>query len=215
MYKCISKKDSFKNLTLNKDYEGTEVGNFIEVINDSNVKARYDKKYFETVVPRPRIRRINMIDFINEFIFFNHYLVISRDRDNDDEVSINITYRERNNDFTLFFDQTRNSCGIRFIDGIEQLINLVSIIETNLPDNVEISEYNKSQFLVELLRKVILYFEEIDHSFVFYMFTTHPDSRIILSEFDRLFTSTAEELNPNSGNDIKVWVASRIQLGID
>lgn len=209
MYKCISKKDSFKNLTLNKDYEGIEVGNFIEVINDSNVKTRYNKKYFETVVPRPRIRRINMIDFINEFI------VISRNRDDDDEVSINITYRERNNNFTLFFDRTRNSCGIRFIDGIEQLINLVSIIKTNLPDNVEISEYNKSQFLVELLRKVILCFEEIDHSFVFYMFTTHPDSRIILSEFDRLFTSTAEELNPNSGNDIKVWVASRIQLGID
>jgi len=209
MYKCINKKDSFKNLTLNKDYEGTEVGNFIEVINDSNVKTRYDKKYFETVVPRPRIRRINMIDFINEFI------VISRNRDDDDGVSINITYRERNNDFTLFFDQTRNSCGIRFIDGIEQLINLVSIIETNLPDNVEISEYNKSQFLVELLRKIILYFEEIDDSFAFYMFTTHPDSRIILSEFDRLFTSTAEESNPNSGNDIKVWVASRIQLGID
>lgn len=208
MYKCISKKDSFKNLTLNKDYEGTEVGNFIEVINDSNAKTRYDKKYFETVVPRPRIRRINMIDFINEFI------VISRDRD-DDENSINITYRERNNDFTLFFDQTRNSCEIRFIDGIEQLITLVSIIETNLPDNVEISEYNNSQFLVELLRKVILYFEEIDHSFAFYMFTTHPDSRIILSEFDRLFTNTAEELNPNSDNDIKVWVASRIQLGID
>lgn len=209
MYKCISKKDSFKNLTLNKDYEGIEVGNFIEVINDSNAKTRYDKKYFETVVPRPRIRRINMIDFINEFI------VISRDRDDDDEVSINITYRERNNNFTLFFDQTRNSCGIRFIDGIEQLITLVSIIETNLPDNVEISEYNKSQFLVELLRKVILYFEEIDHSFAFYMFTTHPDSRIILSEFDRLFTSTEEESNPNSGNYIKVWVASRTQLGIN
>jgi len=209
MYKCINKKDSFKNLTLNKDYEGTEVGNFIEVINDSNVKTRYDKKYFETVVPRPRIRRINMIDFINEFI------VISRNRDDDDGVSINITYRERNNDFTLFFDQTRNSCGIRFIDGIEQLINLVSIIETNLPDNVEISEYNKSQFLVELLRKIILYFEEIDDSFAFYMFTTHPDSRIILSEFDRLFTNTAEELNPNSDNDIKVWVASRTQLGIN
>ena len=209
MYKCINKKDSFKNLTLNKDYEGTEVGNFIEVINDSNVKTRYDKKYFETVVPRPRIRRINMIDFINEFI------VISRDRDDDDGVSINIAYRERNNDFTLFFDQTRNSCGIRFIDGIEQLINLVSIIETNLPDNVEISEYNKSQFLVELLRKIILYFEEIDDSFAFYMFTTHPDSRIILSEFDRLFTNTAEELNPNSDNDIKVWVASRTQLGIN
>lgn len=208
MYKCISKKDSFKNLTLNKDYEGTEVGNFIEVINDSNVKTRYDKKYFKTVVPRPRIRRINMIDFINEFI------VISRNRD-DDEDSINITYRERNNNFTLFFDQTRNSCGIRFIDGIEQLITLVSIIETNLPDNVEISEYNNSQFLVELLRKIILYFEEDDHYFAFYMFTTHPDSRIILSEFDRLFTSTEEESNPNSGNYIKVWVASRTQLGIN
>lgn len=209
MYKCINKKDSFKNLTLNKDYEGTEVGNFIEVINDSNVKARYDKKYFETVVPRPRIRIISIADFINEFI------VISRDRNDDDEVSINITYRESNNDFTLFFDQTRNSCGIRFIDGIEQLISLVSIIENNLPDNVEISEYNNSQFLVELLRKVIAYFEELNHSFAFYMFTTHPDSRTILSEFDRLFTSTAEESNPNSGNNIKVWVASRTQLEIN
>jgi hypothetical protein len=97
MYKCINKKDSFKNLTLNKDYEGTEVGNFIEVINDSNVKARYDKKYFENVVPRPRIRRISMVDFINEFISF------SRDRD-DDGVGINITYSEHDSTVMLFFD---------------------------------------------------------------------------------------------------------------
>ena len=209
MYKCINKKDSFKNLTLNKDYEGTEVGNFIEVINDSNVKARYDKKYFETVVPRPRVRRISMADFINEFI------VISRDINDDDGVSVCIEYREQANEYTIFFDDPRNSCGVRFIDGIEQLINLVSMVENSLPDNVEITEYNNSQFLVELLREVILYFEEISHSFAFYMFTTHPDSREILSEFDRLFTTTAEELNPNSGNNIKVWVASSTQLGID
>lgn len=209
MYKCINKKDSFKNLTLNKDYEGTEVGNFIEVINDSNVKARYDKKYFENVVPRPRIRRINMVDFINEFISF------SRDSDADDGVGINITYSEYDSTVTLFFDQTRNSCGVRFIDGIEQLINLVSMVENSLPDNVEITEYNNSQFLVKLLREVILYFEENSHSFAFYMFTTHFDSREILNEFDRLFTTTPEELNPNSGNNIKIWVASRTQLEID
>lgn len=209
MYKCINKRDSFKNLTLNKDYEGTEVGNFIEVINDSNVKARYDKKYFEIVTPRPRVRRINMVDFINEFISF------SRDRDDDDGVGINITYSEHDSDVTLFFDQTRNSCGVRFIDGIEQLITLINNIENSLPDNVEITEYNNSQFLVELLRKVILYFEENNHSFAFYMFTTHPDSRSILSEFDRLFTTTAEELNPNSNNNIKVWVASSTQLEIN
>jgi len=210
MYKCINKKDSFKNLTLNKDYEGEEVGNFIEVINDSNVKARYDKKYFEIVTPRPRVRRINMVDFINEFISF------SRDRNDDnDSVSINITYSENDSTVTLFFDPTRNSCGVRFIDGIEQLITLINNIENSLPDNVEITEYNNSQFLVELLREAIVYFEEDNQSFAFYMFTTHPDSREILSEFDRLFTTTAEELNPNSYNNIKVWVASSTQLEIN
>jgi len=161
-------------------------------------------------VPRPRVRRISMVDFINEFISF------SRDRNDDnDSVSINITYSENDSTVTLFFDPTRNSCGVRFIDGIEQLITLINNIENSLPDNVEITEYNNSQFLVELLREAIVYFEEDNQSFAFYMFTTHPDSREILSEFDRLFTTTAEELNPNSYNNIKVWVASSTQLEIN
>jgi len=64
MYKCINKKDSFKNLTVNKDYEGEEIGDFIEVINDANVKTRYNKRYFEAV---PIVRGLTIQEFIEEF----------------------------------------------------------------------------------------------------------------------------------------------------
>ena len=205
MYKCINKKDSFKNLTVNKDYEGEEMGNFIEVVNDSNVKARYDKKYFEIVVPRPRVRRLSITDFINEFITTQFRIVTPG-------WEINIEYPTNNISYTIYFDTTRNSCGIRFIDGIENLIDLIDIIRRNLPENVEIDNNNDSVFLVELLKKCISAYERNDGNFAFYMFTTNDTEREILSEFNNLFTHTEDERNPNSGHNIRVWVASHSQL---
>lgn len=208
MYKCINKKDSFKNLTINKDYEGEEVGNFIEVINDSNVKARYDKKYFEVVRPRPRTRTLTCRQFIDEFITFE-----LRTTNNIHEIII----RSDNYICNLYINSTLNSCGIKFIDGMDLLEDFINARLGNMPDNVVLDndEGADSELFYEIMKKAILEFERLSGmGHAFYMFTTNDPSRDIFNTLTQHSIKTEEEENPNSGNDIAIWVCSRTQLGI-
>lgn len=51
--RCSTKPEKFKNLTLEKEYEATQDGDFVHLTNDAGQRAKYSRKYFTQV----RVRR--------------------------------------------------------------------------------------------------------------------------------------------------------------
>jgi len=226
--KCNSKNPKFKNLTIGKDYEGTLDGDFAEVVNDAGVKSKYHKKYFsevteETEVSETRLSLNDILDRLN--------ITVSGE---EDERVIQVVYNSgakvalstfphdlyKINSY-VYVESAQNTCGILELDGMNNIADLTSSIIRDLNTSTILgfrvytgqssSDVTESELFNAIMIRVLDYISE-EHSEPFYMLTTNSPDSSIFSVFTEKVTNTygcfrsLPKENPNSGNDIAVWL---------
>lgn len=217
MLKCNSKNPKFKNLTIGKDYEGVIEGDFAEVVNDSGVKSRYHKKYFSAaaiVPPAPQITTLSLEDILREIS-----VVISASSGDGSYRSISIR-STRTISATVYLDVVSNTCGVIEIDGINSVDSLANDIITNIGRNpLEITSVTTNQLfdsLMMLILREIRNNADLQHPF--YMLSTNNPDRNSFVNFNRRFaltnssSKTTNRINPNSNNEIAVWIIDAEEL---
>jgi MoaA/NifB/PqqE/SkfB family radical SAM enzyme len=183
---CLEKPAKFKNLTRNKNYEAIEDGEAYVVTNDIGFRARYAKKYFRVVPEAPVTRRL--LDLLTVTI-----------EDEDVRIVLNRTTRE----VSLSVDATEISCGIDQISGIS---NLKSTVNSMYAAKAADIEGTKTEMFATIMNVIL---EELrrDNKMCWLVSDQVRDSDI---ELDAYLTSIAVSAitgnNPNSGNDITLWV---------
>lgn len=203
MFKCNSKNPKFKNLTIGKDYEGeTSNDDFIEITNDAGVKSKYHKKYFsevteETEVSKTRLSLNDILDRLN--ITFS------------EEDLAHIVYNNGINSYVCI-ESAQNTCGILELDGMNNIAYLTnSIIEDINTSTIETTSVTESELFNDIMIRVLDYISK-EYSEPFYMLTTNSPDSSIFSVFTEEVTNTygcfrsLPKENPNSGNDIAVWL---------
>lgn len=235
METIVAKKSEFKHLTEGKSYEGTKDGEFYILTNDKGVTSRYHKRHF---VIKGDIKDNGGMGRADEVkpkeVKKNPYDALLDPRNVSDEVlislltslqcsslvregSIYFTFNGINYPLTITPEGVHNSCGIQFVNGLNSLMEYTTIVSETL--------YNKTSKterpLFDIKRRVFEYFlrtllEKIAEirNFAFVMFTT-TDMDLsnrgiyfdILSEQSN--ANTGWEVNPNSNNNIKIWILSR------
>ena len=208
MIKCINKDKKFSNLTVGKDYDGTINGDFVELTNDIGAKARYHKKYFEVDTAVPTTRRnaprerpvieVSMTEYISQFL--------QMDVDGEEcSISNNINGTEAD----IFVGRSNNSCGVRYLDGLDDIMDLVGRIEPIFEyegTNYRIRDLDRAQMFILILEEFI---RTGDFRCAFIILTTvmRVDNLMLtLLSTQPYCTTSPIRHNPNSGNDIAVWI---------
>lgn len=199
MIRCTSKKESFRNLTVNKEYEATEDGDRYIITNDAGLETKYAKKYFTTVVVAPR--PVSIIDALN--------VVVSYANDNIDVSMTIANHRVVRTNLNLF--QTTNSCGIKELQGISPLKNACRELFHRINHDL----YPGT--LIDMWRKVYqeLMVEALSNCGACVMLTDaiweHDAAMndVISDNADAEWTGP----NDNSGNTIIVWIVGKNALG--
>jgi len=206
MLKCNSKNPKFKNLTIGKNYEGTLDGDFAEVVNDAGVKSKYHKKYFSEVTEETEVSEtiLSLNDILDR-------LNITVSGEHEDERVIQVVYNNRINSY-VYVESAQNTCGILELDGMNNIADLTSSIIRDLnTSTIKTTSVTESELFNAIMIRVLDYISE-EHSEPFYMLTTNSPDSSIFSVFTEKVTNTygcfrsLPKENPNSGNDIAVWL---------
>ena len=193
---CVSKKDSFKNLTVNKQYEATEDGDVYVLPNDAGYSARYAKKYFRAV-PAVPVRR-NLTDMLNVSV-------------DDDIVTIRLNRTVRT--VNLNIDQAINSCGIFNIDGIQFLKRTVREMYAAKARDI-IGE--ESEMFEEIIKGILDYLCDSRPAMCYTFSDAVRDEDASLDQvLDSLSDSVVEGDNPNSDHDIVLWIIKPLEVDSD
>lgn len=214
MITCNNKDPKFKNLTVGKQYEGTIDGDFVEITNDANVKARYNKKYFavtETERPRrarpvpppPVINYINLERFIEDHVsleFDDHY-------NNEGELEV-VIYVGGHRIASGCIQSTVASCGVGFFQGLNSLMNAIDALPEQFTDNGEIyniQDVNRERLFAEIIERIG---QNTPQPLAFLVLSTNSPDRDYLQNLNEhiRITSPVDRINPNSGNMIGLWV---------
>ena len=201
---CINPKNY--KLTQGKVYEilDEEDGYFL-LVNDSNKTVRYYSDLFddviaipdeETIAPPPPPARTEAD-------------VISSLNVTSDGQRCTVTYVDLNNQSVTFqtstigIFETEISCGIRQISGINDILS-------SIDNNVNTNEDDLLELRKEIVKRVISLLIRYNRGNTRWMLmSTNADYNY--EDYFEVFDSLAQtnlgwENNPNSGNDIKLWV---------
>lgn len=209
MIKCINKDKKFSNLTVGKDYEGTVNGDFVEVTNDIGAKARYHKRYFEveTAVPTtrrnaPRVRpviEVSMVEYIDQLLEMNV--------EDGEECSIECNIDHMVAD--IYVGRAINSCGVRYLDGLSAIMNLAnSTVATFVHEgnNYRIRDLDRNQLFI-LILEAFIRTGNFSCAFIILSTAMGPENGMLtLLSMQSYCTTSPIRHNPNSGNDIAVWI---------
>ena len=208
MIRCITKPDKFKNLTLNKEYEAIEDGDAYVLTNDAGFKARYAKTYFRTVrgaravaaevvaapaPPRPApIPLLSVLEVNTTWNAARNRLTVS--------IILNRTTRA----VELVCNGATNSCGITEVSNISLLkAEIRAMFAARVPHMTgTIEEFFSSVMhnVMDTLRT------SIAGAFFTFSDQLRDEDSIMDALLDELANSWSQNLNPNSGNQIKIWV---------
>ena len=200
---CINPKNY--KLTQGKVYEilDEEDGYFL-LVNDSNKTVRYYSDLFgdieeavEEVAPPPPPARTeaDVISSLN-VTYNNNY-------------RCNVTYVDLNNETVTFqtniigISTTNISCGIRQMHGINNIL-------LSIDNNVSTADDDLLELRKEIVKRVISLLIHYNRGNTRWMLmSTNNDSSF--EDYFEVFDSLAQtnlgwENNPNSGNEIKLWV---------
>ena len=206
MNKICTNPKNYK-LTQGKVYEilDEEDGYFL-LVNDSNKTVRYYSDLFDDVIaipdeetivlPPPPVRtEADVISSLN-VTYNNNY-------------RCNVTYVDLNNETVTFqtniigISTTNISCGIRQMHGINNIL-------LSIDNNVNTDEDDLLELRKEIVKRVTSLFIHYhrDNSRWMLMSTNNNDT---FEDYFEVFDSLAQtnlgwENNPNSGNEIKLWV---------
>jgi len=203
MNKICTNPKNYK-LTQGKVYEilDEEDGYFL-LVNDSNKTVRYYSDLFgdveeavEEVAPPPPPARTEA-DVISS-------LNVTYDNNR-----CNVTYVDLNNETINFSTESINVANSSISCGIYQLYNINAIMES-IDDNVDTDEDDLLELRKEIVKRVIsLFINRNKGNTRWMLMSTNNDDRY--EDYFEVFDSLAQtnlgwETNPNSGNEIKLWV---------
>ena len=203
MNKICTNPKNYK-LTQGKIYEilDEEDGYFL-LVNDSNKTVRYYSDLFDDVEeaveevapPQPPAR--TEVDVINSLtVGYNNN-------------RCNVSYVDLNNQTVNFTTEPINVVTSSISCGIYQLYNINAIMES-IDDNVDTSEDDLLELRKEIVKRVISLFIRYKKANTRWMLmSTNNDSGFedYFDVFDSLAqTNLGWEVNPNSENEIKLWV---------
>ncbi len=174
---CISKEKKYKNLTIGKIYDGADEESGYKVKNDAGLITHYPKKCFKPV--------IESIEGV------------SIEYDEDDN-SIIVSWKNLHK--YLYIDSTSISCGIAYLSGVNEIINLVNELTRTEAEAIKAFNY--------IMNKIIEVSKE-ESNFAFILMSTDINSSTssFIPYLDEMCTWSSEErTNPNTGNTIKLWV---------
>lgn len=205
---CINPKNY--KLTQNNEYEilQQEDGYYL-LVNDSNKTVRYysdlfdDVEVVETIAPPPPPPARTEADVISSLnVTYNNH-------------RCNISYVDLNNQTINFTTEPINVATSSISCGIYQLYNINAIMES-IDDNVDTSEDDLLELRKEIVKRVISLFirNKRGNTRWMLMSTNNDDS---YEDYFEVFDSLAQtnlgwENNPNSGNDIKLWVFNSLDF---
>lgn len=182
MIKCINPK--VYNLTAGKEYEViNESGRFYTVINDTGSAFSYSKELFEVETPAP----------IEEPLTIRI-----------DNPAGNHQYRITTNKYAILrviFERTGTSisCGINQFYNVNEVVR--EVLERYNEDAIEVLKALVSHVLTRYVYKFAL------------LSTNITDNEDVVEVLDKVLGDHQHEgLNPNSGNDIALWVVDREQF---
>ena len=204
--KLICKNTKNYKITLNSEYDVVEeVDPYVKIINDAGKLVRYDRALFQEVneiplpPPPPPVRtETQIIQSLNSTLSGGILTFTYRDRTNQVVTSPNIA---------LSIQNPNISCGIETIDG---LTHIMSIIEATV--DTEHSDYNalKRAIFRSLINTLKAQRRNASSRGALIFSTNRND------EFEDYYTYLTEMsmtttdwfVNPNSGNNIKIWTVN-------
>lgn len=219
MYTCSKKKPAFKNLTVGKEYEGIEDGEMVVVVNDIGARARYSKEYFTgTVEAAPRRGRPRAAEAAVVAPppppppppTLEQYVSIDINRDGA-RINARVLARPRNNFVLgiveLRIDGSNISCGIFQVSGINGSSNLIREISRTIPAEVT---GNTPEALASMIMSAMFAYIKIQQPAAYYLLSNNlnDETDVVAEWLNQNAISTCTDGNPNSGNEISLWVMS-------
>ncbi len=194
-YKCID--DRGYSLTTNKEYEVLKKeGSFVFVNNDKGKIARYSAEMFKEIeiVPPPQIRTEE--DCINSII---------NEGNQTKYVDLNNELKTIENIFNVVEPGNAFSCGVRMIVNINNTMDQINDI-TQSDQNIagdDLLDLQKA-LLKSHLKNYMIRLGEIAG---IYLVSTNLNYNedLVYAIDDIADFQSQPEINPNSGNQIKVW----------
>lgn len=198
--KCINKPDKFKNLTREKDYEAVADGDAYVLVNDAGFRARYAKSYFREVAAAPTIpppppapvvvplTAVTFRNFLEGGVF---------------DFTVNTGGRRREETIRFSLSRSSISCGIYELSGIREIGNVLASLYERIPN----PDFTYSNFVNRCMDELITT-----------IFSIQPMATLLMSDFidsdndhvheylNENASYSAHQNNPNSGNDIILWV---------
>lgn len=222
MFTCTRKKNSFKNLTVGKEYDGTEDGNSIIVVNDAGFRARYAKEYFRSNdnVPARRGRPPRVQEAARPapppppppFNLVTETGIVVDIDNNAAALTVRLTAPDTASTLSLSINGTNISCGARQISGINGLGEAIrSFMATAIRNNGR----NDGNDVTALCTRIIdAIRQNVSGIAAFLIMSDATDAndpfQAALSAHPHV--NWSESNNPNSGNDIRLWVITTSNL---
>ena len=204
---CTTKPDKFKNLTINKEYENViEDGEAYVVPNDSGFRSRYAKKYFRVVPETPAtppqpaqpVTR-NLLGVLT----MNYH-----ENDGGDYLEIILNGISRNININL--EISTISCGIYEVYGIQEIKRVVNEMYNNKQQNIV---GTREEFFRAVMEYLIAQLRN-NNSRAFFLMSDNnntANSDIYDSILSTLAVGNFSRSNPNSGNNITLWIINGAQ----
>lgn len=203
MNKICTNPKNYK-LTQGKIYEilDEEDGYFL-LVNDSNKTVRYYSDLFDDVEeaveevappPPPARTEADVISSLNVTC---------------DNSRCTVTYVDLNNQTVTFQTYTIGISGIDISCGIRQMYGINGIL-SSIDDNIDINDDDLLELRKEIVKRVTSLFIRNHRDNTRWMLMS-TNSNELYEDYFEVFDSLAQtnlgwENNPNSGNDIKLWV---------
>ena len=204
---CTTKPDKFKNLTINKEYENViEDGEAYVVPNDSGFRSRYAKKYFrvvpETPTTQPRPAQPVTRNLLGVLTMNYH------ENDGGDYLEIILNGISRNININL--EISTISCGIYEVYGIQEIKRVVNEMYNNKQQNIV---GTREEFFRAVMEYLIAQLRN-NNSRAFFLMSDNnntANSDIYDSILSTLAVGNFSRSNPNSGNNITLWIINGAQ----
>jgi hypothetical protein len=219
MFTCTRKKDSFKNLTVGKEYDGTEDGESIIVVNDAGYRARYAKDYFrsteQTTTEAPRRGRPPRVqEVVAAPAPPPPPPPFDIERESTVEVALdgprmNISLRalDVTNTTRLDYYGANISCGVRQISGMNAIgSNIDTFISMAIRGNGRCVSNDNGVFLANRIIEGIRAAVRRESAFVLMSDVVQDNDTLQRALNDHPAVNWSEAQNPNSGNVIRVWM---------
>ena len=187
----ICKNDNNYKLTEGQEYEIlSEEDGYVRIINDSGKNVRYDSTLFENPLPPPPARTEQ--DCINSITYVNNTLRYVDINEQEKSVTAYLTLNH-NNSF---------SCGINRIEGLNDLCDILENEEF-----VDVSEDDFIELKKALFRTVFNFWSNRPSRDMWMCSTNQTNNN---EDYHNILTELSTHdsgwfLNPNSGNQIKLW----------